>query len=138
MASTSPFTFMSVYSFFVFFNCFMWDENKINLNLKSWVLPQISLGLLWYSCGYISGHDELIHVKFGVWGAGGFSPSSETWRTWSTRYHKYWCHKERRAADVSHRLIKVIKVSYIIKCMVNFEVCVSIYDTAFCLNIFWE
>ena len=28
----------------------------------------ISMGLIRYSCGHISGHYEPIHVKFGVWG----------------------------------------------------------------------
>ena len=28
----------------------------------------ISVGLIRYSCGHISGHHEPIHVKFGVWG----------------------------------------------------------------------
>ena len=28
----------------------------------------ISMGLIRYSCGHISGHHEPIHVKFGVWG----------------------------------------------------------------------
>ena len=37
MASTSPFTFMSVNLFFVFVNCFMWDENKNKLELETWM-----------------------------------------------------------------------------------------------------
>ena len=35
-----------------------------------WTRPiyTISMGLIRYSCGHISGHHEPIHVKFGVWG----------------------------------------------------------------------
>ena len=32
------------------------------------IFTLISVGLIRYSCGHISGHHEPIHVKFGVWG----------------------------------------------------------------------
>ena len=51
----------------------------------------ISMGLITYSCGHISGHNELIHVKFGVWR---FSCSTEiwSWKCCNAKMKIWWRH----------------------------------------------
>ena len=52
MASTSPFTFMSVNVFVVFVNCFMWDENKNKLELE--LELDIIRGVIWCSAAFVT------------------------------------------------------------------------------------
>ena len=52
------------------FERFVWNPCKIGLVhncLEPGQFTLISMGLIRYSCGHISGHHEPIYVKFGVW-----------------------------------------------------------------------
>ena len=51
----------------------------------------ISMGLIRYSCGHISGHHDPIHVEFGVF----FSSSSTeiwSWKCWNEKKKVLWRH----------------------------------------------
>ena len=56
-----------------------WPGSK---ELWTWPITRISMGLIRYSCGHISGHHEPIHVKFDVW----------KWKYWNAKKKIWWRH----------------------------------------------
>ena len=66
-----------------------WPGSK---QLSTGQFTPISVGLIRYSCGHISGHHEPNHVKFGVWGF--FIMFSWIWsrKYWNAKKKIWWCH----------------------------------------------
>ena len=63
-----------------------------NSSYKTSQFTQLSMKLIRYSCGHISGLHEPIYVKFDLWGFSSCSYKIWLWKCWNAKTKIWWRH----------------------------------------------